>query len=140
MTPPDAPEGNAELQANPAMTTPEGRNLTAKTLIGNKVTNAQGEDLGHIEDFMIDLETGSVAYAVLSYGGILGYGDKLFAVPWRAFALDAKNKALRLEVERETLKNTPGFDKHAWPNTADREWGRQLHEQYGVAPYWEDTP
>ncbi|ADI13789.1 PRC-barrel domain-containing protein [Truepera radiovictrix] len=126
--------------SNPHMATPEGRNLTAKTLIGDKVTNARGEDLGHLEDLMIDLETGTIAYAVLSYGGILGYGDKLFAVPWRALALDAKNKALRLEIEREVLKNAEGFDKRNWPNTADREWGRKLHDQFGVVPYWEEAP
>lgn len=131
-------DGTAAGTSNPDMATPEGRNLTAKTLIGNKVTNARGEDLGHLEDLMIDLETGSVAYAVLSYGGILGYGDKLFAVPWRALSLDAKNKTLHLDVERETLKQAEGFDKHHWPNTADRAWGQRLHAQYGVTPYWEE--
>ena len=61
--------------------------LAADTLTGDKVVNRQKEDLGKIEHLMIDLETGRIAYAVLSFGGFLGMGDKLFAIPWSALAL-----------------------------------------------------
>ncbi len=96
--------------------------LTAKTLIGDKVRNEQGENLGEIQDLMIDLDRGCIAYAVLSFGGILGMGDKLFAVPWQALDLQPEEHMFVLNVDKETLKNAPGFDKNNWPTTANREW------------------
>src|SRR3569623_2906303 len=62
--------------------------MAADTLQGDKVVNPKGENLGKIEDIMIDVASGRVAYAVLSFGGILGIGDKLFAIPWHALTLD----------------------------------------------------
>src|SRR5262245_1280011 len=62
--------------------------LSADTLTGDKVVNAAGEDLGKIEDFMLDVESGRIRYAVLSFGGVLGLGSKLFAVPPEALTVD----------------------------------------------------
>ena len=70
----------------------ERRVLAADTLTGDKVVNLQNEDLGKIEHLMIDLGTGRIAYAVLSFGGFLGMGDKLFAIPWSALVLDTVEK------------------------------------------------
>lgn len=123
---------------NSAMTTPEGRNLTAKTLIGDDVKNSQGENLGTVQDFMFDLEGGRIAYAVVSYGGTFGMGNKLFAVPWNAFRLDAESNNLLLDVDQDVLKNAEGFDKDNWPNVADRDWGQRTHKHYGATPYWVD--
>jgi hypothetical protein len=86
---------------------------------------------------MIDLETGDVAYAVLSFGGILGMGDKLFAVPWGALALDADRHEFLLDVDKETLKNAPGFDPDDWPDFADPSFGVGVHNYYRNEPYWE---
>ena len=123
---------------NSGMTTPEGRNLTAKTLIGDDVRNTQGETLGSVQDFMLDLQGGRVAYVVVSHGGVLGVGDKLFAVPWGAFSLDAEKRSLILDVDKDRLKNAEGFDKSNWPNSADRSWGQQVHDYYGLSPYWDE--
>lgn len=120
------------------MTTPKGRNLTAKTLIGDYVSNPQGERLGMVEDFMLDLESGRVAYIVVSYGTLSNLKDKLFAVPWKAFRLDTQGHRLILDVDESVLKNAEGFDQANWPNTFDRDWEQHLHQQYGVKPYWED--
>ncbi len=94
--------------------------LSAQTMIGDTVRNAAGEDLGKIEELMIDLDHNRVAYAVLSFGGFLGIGDKFFAVPIESLALDAPNHEFILDVSREKLEKAPGFDKDNWPNTADR--------------------
>jgi len=75
------------------------------------VVNGAGEDLGDIKDIMIDVPSGRVAYAVLSFGGILGVGSKLFAVPWHALQLDPENHRFILNVDKEQLRNAPGFDK-----------------------------
>ena len=114
------------------------RVLAADTLTGDNVVNLQKEDLGKIEHLMIDVETGRVAYAVLSFGGFLGMGDKLFAIPWSALAVDKVEKRFVLNVDKELLKLAPGFDKDKdkWPNMADRKWGAGVYTYYGAKPYW----
>jgi sporulation protein YlmC with PRC-barrel domain len=109
--------------------------MGANTLDGNDVYNTKDEDLGDIKEIMLDMATGRVAYAVLSYGGFLGMGDKLFAVPWSALKLDTVNKRFVLDVEQDRLKSAPGFDKDHWPDMADQAWTKQVHDYYGVAPY-----
>ncbi|HYG31471.1 MAG TPA: PRC-barrel domain-containing protein, partial [Methylophilaceae bacterium] len=67
---------------------PGPRLMGADTLIGNDVANHKDEDLGDIKEIMLDVPNGRIAYAVLSFGGFLGMGNKLFAVPWEALKLD----------------------------------------------------
>jgi len=110
--------------------------LSASTLHGDSVKNPKGDDLGKIEDFMLDLETGRVRYAVLSFGGIMGIGDKLFAVPPEALAIDHDKKCLVLDVDKERLKNAPGFAKDQWPDFADGAFGKKVYQYYGREPYW----
>ena len=96
----------------------------------------KGEDLGTIKDLMIDTSSGRVAYAVLAFGGFLGMGDKLFAVPFKALDLDAKNKCFKLAVDKERLEKAHGFDQNHWPDMADQSWQSEVHGVYGVDPYW----
>jgi sporulation protein YlmC with PRC-barrel domain len=112
------------------------RVLAADTLTGDKVVNRQQEDLGTIEHLMIDMEKGRVAYAVLSFGGFLGMGDKLFAIPWSALAIDTNEKQFILDVDKDLLKGAPGFDKRHWPDMADHAWGTDVASFYGAKPYW----
>jgi sporulation protein YlmC with PRC-barrel domain len=120
-----------------AGTKPYRRVLSASTLNGDKVVNTAGEDLGKIDEIMIDTPTGRVAYAVLSFGGFLGLGDKLFAIPWDQLSLDEERKCFVLGVDRQTLENAPGFDKDNWPDMADENWNSQVYKYYGSDPYWE---
>jgi sporulation protein YlmC with PRC-barrel domain len=113
--------------------------LSASTIIGDTVRNRLGEDLGHIKELMLDVEDGRIAYAVLSFGGILGIGDKLFAVPWRALELRPEERTFYLDVDKEQLENAPGFDKDNWPMTLDREFMTEVHSYYGIDPYWGET-
>ena len=110
--------------------------LAADTLTGDKVVNSKKEDLGTIEHLMIDVENGRVAYAVLSFGGFLGMGDKLFAIPWSALKVDTSEEQLILDVDKQVLERAPGFDKTHWPNMSDRAWGAELSKYYGAKPYW----
>ena len=111
--------------------------MTADTLTGDKVVNEEGETLGEISDIMIDVPTGRVAYAVLSVGGLLGVGEKLFAIPWRALQLDTEHKRFVLAVAKDKLETAPGFDKDHWPSMADETWANEVHSYYGSQPYWE---
>jgi hypothetical protein len=107
--------------------------MGADTLLGNDVYNRDNEDLGDIKEFMIDMASGKVAYAVLSFGGMLGMGDKLFAVPWAALALDTTNHRFTLNVPKDSLKDAPGFDKDRWPTMSDKTWASGVHKFYGTS-------
>jgi len=96
--------------------------MGADTLLGNDVYNLGNEKLGTIKEFVIEMDTGRINYAVLSSGGFLGMGDRLFAVPWQALELDAENHRFRLDIDKELLKDAPGFDKDNWPSMADTTW------------------
>lgn len=111
--------------------------MGANTLIANGVYNVEGEDLGAIKEIMLDMRTGRVSYAVLSFGGFLGVGDKLFAVPWDALKLDTLNKRFVLDVQRERLATAPGFDRHHWPDMADPTWVRSIQAHYSATPHVE---
>ncbi|MGK5019113.1 PRC-barrel domain-containing protein [Janthinobacterium sp. LB2P10] len=104
--------------------------MGADTLIGDDVYNHSDEELGDIKEIMLDMRTGQIAYAVLSFGGILGMGDKLFAVPWDSLSLDHVNKRFLLNVEKDQLKNAPGFDKNNWPDMGSETWKRQMEAFY----------
>jgi sporulation protein YlmC with PRC-barrel domain len=111
--------------------------LKGSTLIGGDVKNPQGENLGDIKDIVVDRASGRVVYAVVSFGGFLGLGEKLFAVPWGAFSQAAPNKdRFVLAVDKERLKNAPGFDSTNWPQMASRDWVSNLYTYYEVVPYW----
>jgi len=113
------------------------RVLSASTLAGDHVQNSAGEDLGKVNEIMIDIPSGKVAYAVLSFGGYLGMGNKLFALPWSALRLDEDKKCFILDVDKKKLENAPGFDKDNWPDMADTTWGTEIFSYYGARPYWE---
>ncbi|MFQ3786178.1 PRC-barrel domain-containing protein [Halomonas sp. A29] len=104
--------------------------LSASTITGDDVCNMQDEKLGKIHDVMIDVAEGKIRYAVLSSGGFLGMGDRLFAVPWKALTLDKENRCFMLDVDVERLKNAPGFDKDNWPNMADASWNSTVENYY----------
>jgi sporulation protein YlmC with PRC-barrel domain len=109
-------------------------------VIGADVENPQGEKLGDIRDIVLDPATGRIRYAVMGAGGFLGLGEKYFAIPWTALSSKAGEKGdFILNVEKEKLKNAPGFDKDNWPNMADRSWAEQVHAYYGVKPDWEQA-
>jgi len=113
------------------------RVLSAGTLAGDRVRNSAGEDLGKIEEIMLDIPSGRVAYAVLSFGGFLGMGNKLFAVPWNALTLDEREHEFILNVEKQVLENAPGFDKDNWPDMGDPSWGSQIFTHYGYTAEWD---
>jgi sporulation protein YlmC with PRC-barrel domain len=100
--------------------------MGASSLIGDDVYNLQEEDLGDIKEIMLDMATGKIAYAVLSHGGILGIGEKLFAVPWAALTLDTEKERFILDVEKAKLDVAPGFHPDSWPDGPDPAWTNQI--------------
>lgn len=114
--------------------------VRASKMVGMDVRDPSDKNLGDVEDVVVDDGSGRVAYVVLSFGGFLGMGDKLFAIPWHALRPDFKDAdRVVLDVPKEKLQSAPGFDKKNWPNMADRKWGEEVHKYYGTRPYWDDT-
>lgn len=107
--------------------------LSATTITGSNVKNLERENIGDIQDLMIELETGHVAYAVLSFGGFLGIGDKYFAIPLEALQFSSKENddTIILDIKKEQLENAPGFDKDNWPLTADQDFIDSVYDHYG---------
>jgi sporulation protein YlmC with PRC-barrel domain len=114
--------------------------LRSKTLFEYRVKSPQGEDLGKIEELMVDMELGRVAYAVLSFGGLWGLGSKWVPVPWDAVALRPDEKVLLLKIEKEKIEKAPNFEAATLPELANRQWGAVIHTYYGYPPYWEKRP
>jgi sporulation protein YlmC with PRC-barrel domain len=121
--------------ADPAQ--PFGKILVAKTfqaskLIGLNVRNKEGEKLGTVHDLVFNIETGKIAYVALSVGGVLGVGEKLFAVPYNQLAFDhGKNEQFFvLDMAKEKLEAAPGFNKSDWPNFADPNWTNKIDSYY----------
>lgn len=105
--------------------------MGANTLTGEDVYNVQEERLGDIKEFMLDMRTGKVAYAVLSVGGVFTLGEKLFAVPWDALKLDTVNKRFILDVAKDRFESAPGFDSNEWPDMVDQSWVDSVRTYYG---------
>jgi len=112
------------------------RTLGATSLLSDKVVNLAGDSIGKLEELMIDVLTGRVAYAVLSFGGFLGFGDKLFALPWSAITVDEVNQQLIVNISKAELEAMEGFDKNHWPDLGDLEYATGVYRQWGATPYW----
>jgi sporulation protein YlmC with PRC-barrel domain len=111
--------------------------LKASTIIGTDVVNSENENLGDIKEVVVDPHSGKVAYAVVSFGGFLSMGEKLFAVPFSALKYRAAENHYVLNVSKERLKAAPGFDKDHWPTMSDEQWNRDVYKFYDRSPYWE---
>jgi len=111
--------------------------VRASNIIGTDVVNSNGDDLGDIKEVVIDPNTGKVAYAVVSFGGFLSMGEKLFAIPFSALVYDEAENEYVLDVSKERLESAPGFDADNWPSMSDEKWNRDVYKYYERPPYWE---
>ena len=111
----------------------EHQHLRVSTLEGINVRNQAGDDLGKIKDVVVDLNSGTIRYLALDFGGLFGFGDKLFAVPWNAFKYHhvGNDRHMMLNIAKESFRNAPGFDKNHWPDMADPQWSSDVDTYYG---------
>jgi PRC-barrel domain. len=107
----------------------------ASEVIGANVKNHQGETLGEIEEIVLDLPRGKLAYVVVASGGVAGLGEKLRAVPWPALSLSGNMKHFVLDVDKDAWKNAPGFDKENWPRLSDERWLGDVYRYYDKRAY-----
>jgi sporulation protein YlmC with PRC-barrel domain len=108
--------------------------LSMNILTGHKVQNPAGEDLGKIDDLVLDRRSGRVLYAVLSVGKFLGIRDRLVAVPWKSLRQKGKQKTFILNVDKETLLHAPYFDKEHWHDMSFPEWRERTETYFAGRP------
>ncbi len=111
--------------------------VQASKIIGEAVVNRQNENVGKIHELVIDAKKNRIVYAVLSFGGFLGMGNKMFAMPWEAFEFSTTENKLILNVDKEKLKTAPGFDESdKWPDFSDTLWGDSIYNYYDYPAPW----
>ena len=101
----------------------------ASQIIGMTVSSPQGEKLGKIDDVLID-PNAAVKYAILSHGGLLGIGDKLIPIPWRALKLDKEKSTLVINADKAAMEKAPSFDPKEWPKVIDPESLKKIDIYY----------
>ena len=136
----------SQLTEEPKMAMQEGRNvateetsnlISSDKVEGTAVYDRQGEKLGSIDSVMIDKISGKVAYAVMSFGGFLGIGDRYHPLPWHVLTYDTAMGGYVVDLDRSKLEGAPSYGTSETPNWSDRRWGQKVHEYYGARPYWE---
>jgi len=110
----------------------------ASQTIGLRVDDPQGDKLGKIEDIVFNPADGHIRYAVLSFGGVIGIGEKYFAIPWKHLRAETKTGTtgnesfvMVLDVNKNKLKNAPGFDSKSWPEFGNSAYGTSVDEFFG---------
>jgi hypothetical protein len=104
----------------------------SSSVVGSSVKDLAGKDAGTIEDLLVD-SRGAVAYAIVSFGGFMGIGDRLYAVPWDAVIVDREKRTVHVDVTKETLERSPSFAADQWPDSSDREWGGEVRKSWSDA-------
>jgi len=113
-----------------------GTLISADKVEGTRVMNTAGEKLGTVENVMIDKLSGKVAYAVMSFGGFLGIGDRHHPLPWGMLKYDTNLNGYVVNLDKQMLEKAPTYADDEPVDLADEEYGRRLHDYYNVPPYW----
>lgn len=121
--------------------TTTGPGIRVSKLVGMKLQNSRKESVGQIKDIVVDPASGRIQYVAVTYGGFLGLGDKLFAVPMRAIQVqqdpDSRDRVvLVLDVTKEQMNGAQGFDESNWPNFADKNFSTDMYRRYKLEEYW----
>jgi sporulation protein YlmC with PRC-barrel domain len=126
---------NASRNVERQMETQVRNDMRASELLGKEVRNQQGEELGEVEDVVVNVNTGRVQYAVLSFGGFLDMGDELFTFPLSAFDRSRQGDQLVLNVSQEQLQKAEGFDEDNWPTYGnDKDFFDRVQNLFGGQP------
>jgi sporulation protein YlmC with PRC-barrel domain len=104
--------------------------VKASEVTGVEVHNLTGEELGKINEVVINKASGKVSYLVLDFGGVLGFGNKFFAIPWNMFTYNEESDCFMLNLAKERLKDAPGFDKDRWPNFTSPDVSTSIEQFY----------
>lgn len=110
--------------------------ISSEKVAGTDVYNADGDLLGEIHDVMIDKRSGRIAYAVMSFGGFLGIGERYHPLPWATLKYDTRQGGYVVGLTREQLEGAPTFGRAEAPAWGDRAYETGIHDYYKAPPYW----
>lgn len=113
-----------------------GALIAADKVEGTKVYNLKGDKLGHIDAVMLDKQRGSVVYAVMSFGGFLGMGEKQHPLPWSTLRYDENQDGYIVNLSKEQLEKAPTFERGGASRLADQTYGESVYKYYDATPYW----
>jgi sporulation protein YlmC with PRC-barrel domain len=108
----------------------------ANKIIGTEITDDQGQKLGKVKDLALDLQNGRIVEVIMATGGVLGMDQKLIAVPPSSFTCDKTMNTLRLNLDKDQLKNAPEFKTADWTTATQNDQIRATYQRYGVQPYF----
>ena len=114
--------------------------ISADRVTGTNVYNTAGEKLGHVEKVLLDKYSGKVAYALMSFGGFLGIGEKYHPLPWNALKYDTGKEGYVVNLDKKMLEAAPTVDTYEGSHWRDEAWNRKVHDYYKQSPYWELGP
>ena len=109
--------------------------ITAGEVTGTNVYNLQGEEMGTVEDILIDKVSGRAVYAIMAFGGFLGMGEKQHPLPWSTLKYDESRGGYVVNLEKTMLQNAPTFDQST-DFTWTPDYGRRVDKYYGAPSYW----
>ena len=113
-----------------------GSLIAAEKVNGTDIYNMNGEHLGTVDDIMIDKISGKAIYAVMSFGGFLGIGERYHPLPWQVLHYDPSKGGYIVGLSRQQLEGAPTFARNEEPDFDDPVWGTKVHRHYGVTPWW----
>jgi hypothetical protein len=124
------------MQETQTVATDATSNLISSDKVeGTAVYDRRGEKLGSIHSMMIDKVSGKVTYAVMSFGGFLGIGDRYHPLPWQVLTYDTGQGGYVVDLDRRKLEGAPTYGTNEAPDWSDPRWGQRVHDYYGGRPY-----
>lgn len=109
--------------------------ISADRVEGTAVYSPKGEQLGEVEDIVIDKKSGTVKFAVMSFGGFLGIGERYHPVPWSMLEYDVKRGGYVVPLDKQELEKAPAYDVGEL-QFGDEAWNRRVYDYYKVPPFW----
>ena len=110
--------------------------ISAAKVTGTNVYSTDGDHLGEIQDVMIDKRSGKIAYAVLSFGGLLGIGQRYHPLPWATLKYDTRQGGYVVGINADQLEDAPTYGGNEMPAWGDRAYETRIHDYYKAVPYW----
>jgi sporulation protein YlmC with PRC-barrel domain len=111
--------------------------LATTDLYRDNVYDLAGKFLGEIEELVLDIHSGHVAYALMAVGGFLGMGQKMIAIPWSTVTIDRVYQRCVVNIDLARLMEAPSLEGDPLPRMADPRWAKQVHAYFDCKPFWE---
>ncbi|MCX8995923.1 PRC-barrel domain-containing protein [Rhizobiaceae bacterium BDR2-2] len=115
--------------------TTSGSLIAAEKVNGTNVYNTAGDKLGSVDDIMLDKASGRAIYAIMSFGGFLGMGEKYHPLPWSSLKYDSQKDGYVVDLDKKQLQDAPHYDQSS-PFEWTPEYGRRVDSYYNAPHYW----